>query len=155
MRIDELLDVLDETLEESAGVPFSGGKRMVDIDRVRDIIDDMRMNLPTEIQQAKAVVQDRGSILATAKSDADALMKRAEERARALVAQEAVVKSAQAQAKEIVAQAQNLSRETRLKMTEYCEDLLATTEQQLTKAATDLKAVRQGMHKAQNTRRTR
>lgn len=155
MRIDELLDVLDETLEESAGVPFSGGKRMVDIDRVRDIIDDMRMNLPTEIQQAKAVVQDRGSILATAKSEADALMKRAEERARALVAQEAVAKSAQAQAKEIVAQAQNLSRETRLKMTEYCEDLLATTEQQLTKAAADLKAVRQGMHKAQNTRRTR
>ena len=28
MNIDELLDVMDETLEEAGNLPFTGGKRM-------------------------------------------------------------------------------------------------------------------------------
>lgn len=38
MNIDELLDVMDETLEEAVNLPFTGGKRMVDVEKVRDII---------------------------------------------------------------------------------------------------------------------
>ena len=59
MNIDELLDVMDETLEEAVNLPFTGGKRMVDVEKVRDIIDDIRLNMPAEIRQAKAIVQDR------------------------------------------------------------------------------------------------
>ena len=32
MNIDELLDVMDETLEEAVNLPFTGGKRMVDVE---------------------------------------------------------------------------------------------------------------------------
>ena len=32
MTIDELLDVMDETLEEAVNLPFTGGKRMVDVE---------------------------------------------------------------------------------------------------------------------------
>ena len=32
--------------------------RMVDVEKVRDIIDDIRLNMPAEIRQAKAIVQD-------------------------------------------------------------------------------------------------
>ena len=62
MNIDELLDVMDETLEEAVNLPFTGGKRMVDVEKVRDIIDDIRLNMPAEIRQAKAIVQDRAEI---------------------------------------------------------------------------------------------
>ena len=31
MSVDELLDLIDETLEEGTGLPFTGGKRMVDV----------------------------------------------------------------------------------------------------------------------------
>ena len=55
MNIDELLDVMDETLEEAVNLPFTGGKRMVDVEKVRDIIDDIRLNMPAEIRQAKAI----------------------------------------------------------------------------------------------------
>lgn len=53
MNIDELLDVMDETLEEAVNLPFTGGKRMVDVEKVRDIIDDIRLNMPAEIRQAR------------------------------------------------------------------------------------------------------
>ena len=68
---------------------------MVDVEKVRDIIDDIRLNMPAEIRQAKAIVQDRADIVESAKKEAEAIVKRAEDRARAMVAQEAIVKAAQ------------------------------------------------------------
>ncbi len=68
MNIDELLDLMDETLEEAFNVPFSNGKRVVDIDKLRDIIDDIRLNMPTEIRQAKAIVNDRADIVSNARA---------------------------------------------------------------------------------------
>ena len=60
MNVDELLDLLDETLEESTNLPFTGGKRMVDVDKVRDIIDDVRLNMPAEIKQDRGALPGRG-----------------------------------------------------------------------------------------------
>ena len=76
MNVDELLDLLDETLEESTNLPFTGGKRMVDVDKVRDIIDDVRLNMPAEIKQAKAIVNDRAEIVAGARREAAAAGRR-------------------------------------------------------------------------------
>ena len=45
---------------------------MVDVDRMRDIIDEVRLNLPTEVRQAKAIVNDRADIIMGAKREAEA-----------------------------------------------------------------------------------
>ena len=140
MNIDELLDVMDETLEEAVNLPFTGGKRMVDVEKVRDIIDDIRLNMPAEIRQAKAIVQDRADIVESAKKEA--IVKRAEDRARAMVAQEAIVKAAQQKATEILTSAQSQSREMRTTVTNYCENMLRHTEEQLAKSMTEVKTVR-------------
>ncbi|MEG0910597.1 MAG: ATPase [Ruthenibacterium sp.] len=145
MNIDELLDQMDEVLEEAFNVPFSGGKRMVDIDKVRDIIDDIRLNMPTEIRQAKAIVNDRADIVSTAKKEAEAIVKRAEERARAAVSQETVVKAAQQRANEIAVAAQTQSREMRTKVTDYCDNLLHKTEEQLARSAGEVKTLRSSL----------
>lgn len=142
MNIDELLDVMDETLEEAVNLPFTGGKRMVDVEKVRDIIDDIRLNMPAEIRQAKAIVQDRADIVESAKKEAEAIVKRAEDRARAMVAQEAIVKAAQQKATEILTSAQSQSREMRTTVTNYCENMLRHTEEQLAKSMTEVKTVR-------------
>ena len=59
MNVDELLDLMEETLEEGTAMPFSAGKRVVDVDKMRDIIDDVRANLPDEMRQSKKIVDDR------------------------------------------------------------------------------------------------
>ena len=44
------------------------GKRVVvDVEKVRAIIDDMRMTMPTEVKQAKGIVADRADIINNAK----------------------------------------------------------------------------------------
>ena len=55
MNIDEILDVIDELLDRSWSLPLSGGRCVVDADKVRDLIDDIRLNIPAEIKQAKAI----------------------------------------------------------------------------------------------------
>ena len=63
MNIDEILDVIDELLDRSWSLPLSGGRCVVDADKVRDLIDDIRLNIPSEIKQAKAIVSDRTDII--------------------------------------------------------------------------------------------
>ena len=45
VSIEAMLEALEELLEEGMSVPLSGGKRVVDIDEARDIIDDIRINI--------------------------------------------------------------------------------------------------------------
>ena len=67
MNIDEILDVIDELLDRAWSLPLSGGRCVVDADKVRDLIDDIRLNIPGEIKQAKAIVSDRAEIIDGAK----------------------------------------------------------------------------------------
>lgn len=65
MNVEELLEMMEETLEAGTIVPFSASKRMVDVDRMRDIIDEVRNNLPDEIRESKKIVNDREQIMQT------------------------------------------------------------------------------------------
>lgn len=143
MNMDELLDLMDETLEESPSLPLTGGKRMVDVDKIRDIIDDVRLAMPTEIKQAKAIVNDRADIVAAARREAEAIIKKAEDRVRALVDQEEIVKIAQQRAAELLGASQQQAREMRTTITDYCENMLRQTEESLARGAAEVKNVRQ------------
>ena len=46
MAIDKYLDRIDDALEEAWGLPFTGGKRMIDVEKLRELVDAVRLNLP-------------------------------------------------------------------------------------------------------------
>ena len=96
--IESILNDIDELLEDSWSLPLSGGRCVVDAEKVRDLIDSIRMNMPAEIKQARAVVADRNQILSLAKGEAEALIRKAEERAKQLLEQESIVRQANAKA---------------------------------------------------------
>lgn len=141
MNIDDLLDMMDETLEDAFNVPLSG-KRMVDSEKLRDIIDDIRLNLPTEIRQAKAIVKDRAEIVEGARKEADIIIKKAEERARQLVSEEEVVKQSQLRATEIMQTTQQHAKEMRQNAATFCDNIMRQTEEQLIKSVSEVKQVR-------------
>ena len=142
---------MEETLDDATGLPFAGGKRVVDIDKLQDIIDEVRLNLPTEVRQARAIVNDRADIVADAKREAEALVRKAEERARILVGEQEIVKAAQQRAAEIVGGAQTQAREMRTTVTEYCENMLRATNEQLLHSAAEIKTLRESLRaKAKN-----
>ena len=142
MNVNELLDTIEDTLEESTSMPLSGGKRLVDVEKVRDYLDDIRANLPGELRQAQQIVNDRAQIVDTANAQAQAIVKKAEERARILVSDAEIVKAAQQRAAEITAAAQSESRTLRQTVTDYCDNMLKTTEEAMVENTAQVKNVR-------------
>ena len=92
MNGDDMVDLLDDMFEDAVKMPLTGGKCLIDSQKARDLIDDIRMNLPQEIRQAKAIVADRGEIIAIAKQEAEDIIRNAEERARNIVNKDELVK---------------------------------------------------------------
>lgn len=145
MKVEELLEQIDEMLDNAWSLPLSGGKCAIDADRLRDILDDIRANLPSELRQAQGIVQDRADIIDKARAEAENIVRTAEERARAMVAREEIVTQAQQKANEMLTQAQQKSREMRKGANDFTEDLLRRTEETLAKRLGEIRSARQSL----------
>ncbi len=148
MNVNELLDTIEDALEESAGMPLSGGKRIVDVEQIRDYLDEIRSNLPVELRQAQSIVSDRAQLIESANAQAQAIVKKAEERARILVSEAEIVKAAQQRASEIVSAAQTEARTVRQTVTDYCDNMLKTTEETMAENAAQVKSVRANLRQS-------
>ena len=137
MNVEELLEMMEETLEAGTIVPFSASKRMVDVDRMRDIIDEVRNNLPDEIRESKKIVNDREQIMQNARIESESIIQQAEERARVLTSEQEIVSAAQKSAKELTRKA-----------TLYCETILKNSEEVLGRSMADIKNTRMNLRSA-------
>ena len=142
MNIEEILEQLDDMLDTAWAMPLSGGKVVVDGDRVRDLLDAIRANLPSEIRQARAIVKDRADIVDTAKKEAESIIRNAEERRNQILSHEEIVVQAQEKANEIHIQTQKRAREMRRSAQEYTDDLLRRTEEILTQQVAQVRQAR-------------
>lgn len=142
MNVNELLDTIEDALEESAGMPLSGGKRIVDVGQIRDYLDEVRVNLPVELRQAQSIVSDRAQLIDSANAQAQAIIRKAEDRARVLVGEAEIVKAAQQRASEILAAAQTEARSLRQSTTDYCDNMLRTTEETMAENAAQVRSLR-------------
>ncbi|RPF47998.1 hypothetical protein EDD70_0807 [Hydrogenoanaerobacterium saccharovorans] len=145
MNVEEILDMLDEMIDRAWNLPMTGGRCVLDADKVRDLLDDIRANMPPEISHAKKIVADRGEIIAEAKREAEAIVRRAEERAKSLVAQEEIMRQSHQRAQEMITQAQMKSREMRQVAQEFADKMLKTTEDGLAKSLMEVKSTRQAL----------
>ena len=140
MAIEELLEQFDEVLD--SGLKMPGKRTIIDAEAIRAIIDDIRLNMPTEIKQARGIVADRADIITNAKREADGIIRSAEERAKAMVAQEEITKLAQEKAAEILSNAQNKSREMRKAAQDFVDELMRRADEGLTANLAEVRKTR-------------
>lgn len=145
MIIDDILDMMDDMLDNAASVPFSVKKSIIDGDQMRDYINEIRLNLPQEIKQAKLIVRDRQSIVSDANKEADTIIRRAEERAKVIVSNDEITKAAKARAVEITNQAQSKAKEIKTAADKYIDSVLVQTEECLQGKLADIRKTRQAV----------
>ncbi|MCD8007273.1 MAG: ATPase [Oscillospiraceae bacterium] len=143
MTIDEILEMMDEILDKAITVPFSNKKSLVDTEQLRDCIDNIRYNLPTEIRKAKEMVADRSTIIKEANDKAEQIIKDAEEKAKKIVSEEEIVKQARAAAQDITAQSHAMDLQIKRAMVEKLDGILSDTEKSLNKSLSEVKAARE------------
>jgi len=127
MEILSILETLEDIIEKSVSVPFSG-RCLVDREEILEIIKEMRLKLPDDLKQAKWVKEERQRILLEAQKEADNVVKEAEGKISELIDEHEITKQAYDQANEIISNAQKNAKEIRQGTREYADSILNKVE---------------------------
>ena len=122
--VEELLDLLYTEIEEAKNAPLNNDRCVIERDRVLDMIDDVKAELPVEIKRAKDLVANRNDYIASAKR---------------LVNEDAIVREAEKKADEILSDAEEQCRMLKAAASEYCEDTLRRMEEAVADAYDEVK----------------
>ncbi len=145
MRVDDLISELQDLVADSKTLPLSGGKVIVDAEKIYDILDEIQDTLPAEVRQAKNIVADRGQIISEAKKEADDIIRAAEERKKQLIDQSEVMREAKAESTELINAAKAKSAEIRKAANDYVDNIMKRTDDAITAQLTELRKTRQNL----------
>lgn len=145
MEIQQLLDRLEQTLNESSHLPMSS-YLLVNEDRVFSIIDQMRVTVPEEMKRAARIEAEKDRILAQAKEEAERIRELARQEADELVRRDSIIAAAQQRAEHVVERARRDADGLRQDADVYVVEVLAKLEEDLLRTLT---VVRNGLHKVQ------
>ena len=125
-RVEELIAKLYEMIEDAPRI-FGGSYR----DKVLDLLDEIKSDIPGELQMAKEIVSKREAILAAAQKEAE------------LVNENEISAEARRRAAETLEKAEKNAREIRRAAAVYCDDTMRRAEQALAHIGKELGAARQ------------
>lgn len=147
--IEDLIDSLEDLIHNAMRVPF-GKKSMIDVDKVAEIVSDIRISLPTEIKQAQNVVQDKNNIISEAKREAEMIIRKAEQRREELIESSDIMKEARRRSTEIISQAQNRSTDLRVSTNEFADKMLSRIETLLSGDISNIRVLRANINGSMN-----
>ena len=103
--VEELLDMLFEMIDEAKNAAFTSDKCVIERERILDMNDDVKAEMPVAVQRAEDLVANKNDYIASAKREADAMRQQAEDYAHQIINRDAIVREAEARAAEIIAEA--------------------------------------------------
>lgn len=174
MTIESLIEEIETIIDEGKSMPFTSNV-MVDAAAIRTAIEDIRLNMPDELMQARKIASERKEILAGAQESADKIIEKAHLRAKEIISEDEITRGAEAQAAEIMQQARananeiieqarasaaqlteqarNWSREMRKSAGEYVESIMAVADETLTNSVNEVRRARQHLKAASQAKR--
>jgi len=130
MKVLELLDELDEIIEVAGKVPVVN-KVMVDPNEIIEIVKEIRLELPDEIQQAQWIKNERTRILDEAKAEYETIINDAQSKAERLVEADEITIKAKARAEEILRIARENSSVMKMSILDYTDSMLYNLQEKV------------------------
>ncbi|NDJ87159.1 MAG: ATP synthase F0 subunit B [Chloroflexi bacterium] len=151
MDIQHLVDRLEDLIDEGRHVPMSR-YTLIDEERALEIIDQMRISIPEQIEKATRVVNQRDRLLAQANEEATRMIELARQKNEDMISRDAIVQTAQHRADNLVRQAQLEAEKVRDEADSYVMEVLKDLESHLLRTLT---IVRNGITKLVQDREIR
>lgn len=82
MDLNQIVNELDRLRDSGTRVPGFRGKIMVEIERLRLLAEELKSGLPSDVQEAQAIITQKESIIDQANLEADRIRSEAENVAR-------------------------------------------------------------------------
>lgn len=141
MDIQHLVDRLEDLIDEGRHI-IATRYTMIDEERALEIIDQMRISIPEEIEKSARVMAQRDRILAEAHEEAARIVQEHRRRAEQMLDDDATVYAARQRAENIIDQARQESARITSEADQYVMTILAQLEQQMVR---NLGEVRNGI----------
>ena len=139
---EDIIGVLYDMIQDARSVPLAMDKCIVERDKVLDLLDEVIAQLPVELKQAKTIVEARADLISQGKREKEAIIRQAQEQAKQLVSQEAIIQEAKRLAEEIEKKAQDRAAQIQRAGNAYMDESLRQTEEMISKTLADVQQVR-------------
>ena len=130
MKVLELLDEIEEIIDTASGFPLTG-KIMVDAGEILEIIKEIRIELPDEIQQAQWIKNERQRILDEAKREYEIVLRDAQKQAEALIENDDIIVKAKVRADEIMKIAESNVKHLKMSTFDYIDSILYNFQEKM------------------------
>lgn len=129
-------------------MPLAADKVIVERDAILGMLEELRDSLPVEISEAKRLLSAKDEFISNAKREAEQIRKTAEDKARALVEEEEIVKIAKLRSAEITSNTEQKCAELRKVANEYVDDTMRRTEEAIMAALEEVRKSRTSFRSA-------
>lgn len=123
MSVERIVDEIESLVVKAKRVPFTNMCMIEDDDMIR-LLDDLRHEVPQEVQEANSVMQEKARIIEEAKREASKIVEQAKNYANKLVDESEIVRQSQAEANDILENAAKQSKIWREDSLKYADDVL-------------------------------
>ena len=145
-RIEQKIDDIFSFVESCKMQRLSTTKVIVPKDELYDLLDDLRRDVPEEIERCRKIMRQKNAIFEDAENKAAAILSDAQEQYRALVEEHAImqeakqqaeitVQEANAQAEQIIANARGQAEEIGMGAISYTREILETAGKTIANAS--------------------
>lgn len=142
MDIQHLVDRLEDLIDEGRHI-FGTRYTMIDEERALELIDQMRISIPEEIEKSQRILQQRERILSESHEEAARIVQQNRLKAEQMLEQDESVQKAHARAEQIKEQARLEAARITGEADQYVMHVLSRLEQLLVR---DLSEVRNGIN---------
>ena len=111
MEILDLIDSLEDLVIQSRRLPV-GGNLVVDRKRLLDLIDQMRLAIPSDLREAARILEAREQIIEEARESAARIIEEARRERERILAESDILREAQARSQQMLLEAEQRARET-------------------------------------------
>lgn len=144
----ETIEMLYSMISEARRMPLAADKVIVERDAILGMLEELRDSLPMEISEAKRLLSAKDEFISNAKREAEQIRKTAEDKARALVEEEEIVKIAKLRSAEITSNTEQKCAELRKVANEYVDDTMRRTEEAIMTALEEVRKSRTSFRSA-------
>lgn len=141
MEILKMIDLLEDKVEQSKSIPLLN-RALIDKEEILAAIEEIRLNIPEDMKQARLIKEERKRIIAEAQTEADEIINNAKIKTEKMIDEHEITKKAYEQANQIVSAAQKNARELRMGARQYVDSLFADTDAKLIKAQSIIRKAR-------------
>ncbi len=147
----QLLDDLEGVVGRGRRFPGSS-KVTIDGQQVISLIDELRVSLPVELQQARRVVQERQQIIIDAQEEARKILDTAQERASYLVSQAGILGEARQLSEQRLREAEENAARTQSGVTQFALSVIGNLEETVRGQLHELELARETLAERERTK---